>query len=86
MDPRGARYQELSGATRRSAGRAWFAMNLQAESRPAHLAQFTMVMEAMRAGLQVSASHGGTATFHHRVPGDSFEVDGVRVLRTGLVF
>jgi hypothetical protein len=66
--------------------RAWFTMNLQAEARPSHLAQLTLLMEAMRAGLQVSVSHGGAAPFQKRDPNDSFEVDGVRILRTGLSF
>jgi hypothetical protein len=58
----------------------------QAADRPFFLAKLPLLMEAMRSGLQVEASHGGAASFHKSVPNDSFEVDGVRVLRSGMVF
>jgi hypothetical protein len=66
--------------------RAWFTMNLEAADRPFFLAQLPLLMEAMRSGLQVRASHGGAASFHKSEPNDSFEVEGVRVLRSGLFF
>src|SRR4051812_8435245 len=66
--------------------RAWFTMKLEADDRPFYLAQMTIVMEAMRAGLQINVSHGGAADFEKQTPGDSFEVDGVRVLRSPLRF
>jgi hypothetical protein len=66
--------------------RAWFTMNLEAGDRPFYLAQLTILMEAMRARLQVNVSHGGTADFQKQAPNDSFEVDGVRVLRSPMRF
>jgi hypothetical protein len=66
--------------------RAWSTMNLEAGDRPFYLAQMTIVMEAMRAGLQINVSHGGAASFQKQAPGDSFEVDGVRALRSPLRF
>lgn len=66
--------------------RAWFTMNLEASDRPFFLAEMTLLMEAMRAGLQVNVSHGGAASFQKREPNDSFEVDGVRVLRSPMRF
>ncbi|MBS1692895.1 MAG: hypothetical protein JST91_11800 [Actinobacteria bacterium] len=75
-----------SGWIKIGANRAWFTMSMASEDRPTHLAQLTLLLEAMRAGLHVAVSHGGAASFNKRAPGDSFEVDGVRVLRTGLHF
>lgn len=66
--------------------RAWFTMNLEADDRPFYLAEMTLVMEAMRAGLQINVSHGGAASFQKSAPNDSFEVDGVRVLRAPMRF
>ncbi len=66
--------------------RAWFTMNLEAADRPFFLAKLPLLMEAMRSGLQVKASHGGAASFQKWEPNDSFEVDGVRVLRTPMHF
>ena len=66
--------------------RAWFTMNLEAEDRPSYLAELTLLMEAMRSDLQVQVSHDGAADFQKREPGDSFEVDGVRILRAGISF
>jgi len=66
--------------------RAWFTMNLEAGDRPFYLAQMTLLMEAMRTGLQVNVSHGGAADFEKQAPNDSFEVDGVRALRSPLRF
>lgn len=66
--------------------RAWFTMNLEAADRPFFLAKLPLLMEAMRSGLQVEVSHGGAASFHKSEPNDSFEVDGVRVLRSPMVF
>lgn len=66
--------------------RAWFTMNLESSERPSHFAQLSLLTEAMRANLQVQVDHGGAATFHHHVPNDSFEVDGLRVLRAPMRF
>ena len=66
--------------------RAWFTMNLESEHRPYHFAQLTLIMEAMRSDLQVEVRHGGAASFDHVTSNDSFEVDGIRVLRAGLGF
>jgi hypothetical protein len=66
--------------------RAWFTMNLEADDRPFYLAQVTLLMEAMRAKLNVEVSHGGAAGFQKQAPHDSFEVDGVKVLRSALHF
>jgi hypothetical protein len=66
--------------------RAWFTMNLEGGDRPFYLAQLTLVMEAMRARLQVNVSHGGAADFQKQAPNDSFEVDGGRVLRSPMRF
>ena len=40
----------------------------------------------MRSGLQIEVSHGGAADFNKFETHDSFEVDGVRILRIGLHF
>jgi hypothetical protein len=66
--------------------RAWFTMNLEAGDRPFYLAQMTLLMEAMRTGLHVNVSHGGAAEFQKRADNDSFEVDGVRILRNPIRF
>ena len=66
--------------------RAWFTMNLEAGDRPFYLAQVTLLMEAMRSRLHVEVSHGGAADFDKQAPNDSFEVDGVRILRSPLHF
>ena len=66
--------------------RAWFTMSLEASDRPFYLAQLTLLMEAMRAKLQVNVSHGGAAGFQKQAPSDSFEVNGVRVLRSPMRF
>jgi hypothetical protein len=50
------------------------------------MAQLTRLLEALRNGLQVEVSHAGAASFQKFENNDSFEVDGVRVLRTGLLF
>ena len=66
--------------------RAWFTMNMESADRPSHMAQLTMLLEAFRNGLHVEVSHGGAASFHKSEENDSFEVDGVRILRSGLNF
>jgi hypothetical protein len=66
--------------------RAWFTMNLESEHRPSHLAQLSLIMESMRSGHQVEVSHGGVASFDHGISNDTFEVDGIRVLRAPLRF
>jgi hypothetical protein len=66
--------------------RAWFTMNLESSDRPYHYAQLALLLEAMRSGLQVKVVHGGAADFHHFADNDSFEVDGVRILRAPLRF
>ena len=64
--------------------RAWFTMNLEAGDRPFYFAQLALPMEALRSGLHVEVSHGGAANFDKQAPNDSFEVDGVRILRSPL--
>jgi hypothetical protein len=66
--------------------RAWFTTNLEAADRPSFMAQLPLLMEAMRSGLQVEVSHGGAADFNHKDANDSFEVDGIRVLRAPMRF
>ena len=66
--------------------RAWFTTNLEAAERPFFLAQLPLLMEAMRANLQVGVSHGGAASFHRSAPNDAFEVVRVRVLRAPMGF
>jgi hypothetical protein len=66
--------------------RAWFTMSMESADRPTHMAQLTLLLEAMRSGLQVKVSHGGAASFSKSNPNDSFEIDGARILRTGLNF
>ena len=67
--------------------RVWLTMNMESADRPSHMAQLTLLLEAMRSGLQVRASHSGVApNFFKDVAGDSYEVNGVRVLRSGLKF
>jgi hypothetical protein len=66
--------------------RAWFTTNLEAADRPFFLAQIPLIIEAMRSGLQVQVSHGGAASFEKSQPNDSFEVNGIRILRAPLLF
>ena len=66
--------------------RAWFTMDLSSGERPYYLAMLPLLLEAMRTGDQVSARHGGVASFHKQEPNDSFEAIGVRVLRTPIQF
>jgi hypothetical protein len=66
--------------------RAWFTMNMESADRPSHMAQLTLLMEAMRNSLEVEVSHGGAASFTKNNPNDSFEVDGIRILRKSLQF
>jgi hypothetical protein len=66
--------------------RAWFTMDLSSTERPYYLAMLPLLLEAMRNGDQVSASHGGVAGFQKQAPNDSFEAIGVRVLRAPIRF
>jgi hypothetical protein len=67
--------------------RVWLTMNMESADRPSHMAQLTLLLEAIRSGLQVKVSHDGVATgFHHDVEGDSYEINGLRILRSGLRF
>ncbi|HEU4687801.1 MAG TPA: hypothetical protein VFS23_05545 [Vicinamibacterales bacterium] len=67
--------------------RVWLSMNMESADRPSHMAQLTLLLEAMRSGLQVRVSHDGVAPNLSRdVDGDSYEVKGLRILRTGLRF
>ncbi len=68
------------------ANRAWFTMNMETDDRPSHMAQLTLLLEALRSGLQVSVSHGGALPFPKKVENDSFEVDGIRIIRADLTF
>lgn len=80
--------EEATGAgwIRIGAARAWFTMRMDTADRPTYLAQLTLLLEAMRRGWHVSVSHGGAASFQKSDPNDSFEVNGVRVLRSGVHF
>lgn len=64
--------------------RAWFTMNMETADRPSEMSKLSLLLEAMRSGLHVQVSHGGAAEFQKYHPNDSFEVDGVTVLRAGL--
>lgn len=66
--------------------RAWFAMDMESADRPTHMAQLTLLLEAMRSGLPVQVKHGAVASFTRRDPNDSFAAEGVRILRAGLQF
>ena len=62
--------------------RAWFTLNLEAADRPFYLAQLALLMEAMREGQHVEVGHGGAITTLEKWdPNDSFQVDGIRLLR-----
>jgi hypothetical protein len=63
------------------APRAWFTMKMESPDRPTHMAQLTLLLEAMRSGLRVEVSHGGAASFKKVEPKDSFEVNGIRISR-----
>jgi hypothetical protein len=67
--------------------RAWFTMSLQSSERPAHMAQLTLLLEAMRSSLEVKVVHGGAVDISSgHDPSETFEVSSVRVLRHGLHF
>ena len=65
--------------------RAWFTTSLEAADRPSFMAQLPLLMEAMRAGLQIEVSHTDAA-FDKNDPNDAFDVDGVRILRAPMRF
>jgi hypothetical protein len=79
-EPRGSDWIKIG------APRAWFTMDMESADRPSHMAQLTLLLESMRSGLQVRVSHDGAADFDKFEPNDSFEVNGIRILRTGLHF
>ena len=60
-------------------------MSMKSADRPSHMAQLTLLLEAMRSALQVQVSYGGAADFQKRDPNDSFDVDGIRILRTTVI-
>ncbi len=67
--------------------RAWFTMNLQSRERPAHMAQFALLLEAMRSNLEVNVVHGDSVNISSgHDPSETFEVLSVRILRRGLSF
>jgi hypothetical protein len=66
--------------------RAWFTMSMETKDRPSEMSKLSLLTEAMRNGLHVRVSHGGAADFKKYHPHDSFEVNGVEVLRQGLTF
>jgi hypothetical protein len=66
--------------------RAWFTMNLEAADRPMHLAELSLVKDAMRDGLQLQVAHEGAASFQKREAGDSYEATGIRILRAPMTF
>jgi hypothetical protein len=65
---------------------AWFTMNMETSDRPSEMSKLSLLLEAMRSGLHLRVSHGGAASFKKYYAHDSFEVDGVEVLRAGLHF
>ena len=66
--------------------RAWFTMDLSSSERPYYLAMLPLLLEAIRTGDQVKATHGGVAPFEKQAPNDSFEATGVRVVRAPISF
>jgi hypothetical protein len=66
--------------------RAWFTMNLEATDRPIHMAELSLLKDAMHDGLQLQVAHEGAASFHKREAGDSYEATGVRILRVPMKF
>jgi hypothetical protein len=66
--------------------RAWFTIDLETARRQVELAKLTLVGEAMRSELPVRVAHGGVARFWKEHRDDSFEVNGVRILRADLRF
>lgn len=66
------------------ANRAWFTMNMETSARPSHMASLTLLLEAMRSGLHVRVSHGGLTNID--TSRDSYEVDGLRIVRSDLSF
>src|SRR4051812_5864852 len=79
-ESQGGSWVKIGGKT------AWFTMNMDSGDRPSHMAQLTLLLEALRSGAQVRVTHGGAASFERDEPGDTFEVDGVRINRAGLTF
>ena len=69
-----------------SGKRAWFTLNLEAADRPMFMAELSLIKDALRDGMQIEVSHGGTTSFHKRTSGDSYEADGVRILRKPMRF
>ena len=47
---------------------AWFTMNMDSGDRPSHMAQLTLLLEALRSGAQVRVTHGGAASFDKDEP------------------
>jgi len=69
------------------APRAWFTMNMESAERPSHMAQLTLLLEAMRSRLPVEVSHGGAVVDFNKVENnDSFSVDGIKIARSGHTF
>jgi hypothetical protein len=68
------------------ANRAWFTMSMESANRPTHMAQLTLLLEAMRHRLHVRVNHSGAAPFDNDAPNDTFEVNGVRILRSDIHF
>ena len=66
--------------------RAWFTLNLEASDRPMYMAELSLIKDAMRDDLHIQVAHEGAASFHKRIPGDSYEATGVRILRDPMHF
>ncbi len=66
--------------------RAWFTLTLEASDRPMYMAELSLIKDAMRDDLHIQVTHGGAASFRYRATGDSFEVTGVRILRSPMLF
>ena len=63
---------------------AWFTMNMETNDRPSEMAKLSLLLEALRGKLHVTVNHGGAASFKKYHPHDSFEVDGVAIVQSGL--
>ncbi len=67
--------------------RAWFFINLKDASQPVRMAQLSLLMESMREGLHCEIRHQGVSTTTWwSTQGDAYEINRVRILRTGLRF
>lgn len=67
--------------------RAWFFINLKDADQAVRMAQVSLLLEAMRDGLHTEIKHqAASPTTYWNNPGDAFDIDKVRILRTGIHF